>query len=172
MQLALGYFLIFAARVLDMSMATIRLLLLVRGKRFQAAVIGFFEVLIYILALNMVVNNLDNIFNLLVYSLGFAAGNYVGSYVEEKMALGHATVQVIPKEKDEDMAAELRKLGYGVTVITGSGREGPRRILIITIKRKSLPELMRVIDELDRDSFVTVMDTQFIHGGFWEKKAK
>lgn len=172
MQLALGYFLIFAARVLDMSMATIRLLLLVRGKRFQAAVIGFFEVLIYILALNMVVNNLDNIFNLLVYSLGFAAGNYVGSYVEEKMALGHATVQVIPKEKDEDMAAELRKLGYGVTVITGSGREGPRRILIITIKRKSLPELMRVIDELNRDSFVTVMDTQFIHGGFWEKKAK
>jgi uncharacterized protein YebE (UPF0316 family) len=172
LQLALGYFLIFAARVLDMSMATIRLLLLVRGKRFQAAVIGFFEVLIYILALNMVVNNLDNIFNLLVYSLGFAAGNYVGSYVEEKMALGHATVQVIPKEKDEDMAAELRKLGYGVTVITGSGREGPRRILIITIKRKSLPELMRVIDELDRDSFVTVMDTQFIHGGFWEKKAK
>ncbi|MFY9370479.1 MAG: DUF2179 domain-containing protein [bacterium] len=172
MQLALGYFLIFAARVLDMSMATIRLLLLVRGKRFQAAVIGFFEVLIYILALNMVVNNLDNIFNLLVYSLGFAAGNYVGSYVEEKMALGHATVQVIPKEKDEDMAAELRKLGYGVTVVTGSGREGPRRILIITIKRKSLPELMRVIDELDRDSFVTVMDTQFIHGGFWEKKAK
>ena len=172
MQLALGYFLIFAARVLDMSIATIRLLLLVRGKRFQAAVIGFFEVLIYILALNMVVNNLDNIFNLLVYSLGFAAGNYVGSYVEEKMALGHATVQVIPKEKDEDMAAELRKLGYGVTVVTGSGREGPRRILIITIKRKSLPELMRVIDELDRDSFVTVMDTQFIHGGFWEKKAK
>jgi uncharacterized protein YebE (UPF0316 family) len=172
LQLALGYFLIFAARVLDMSMATIRLLLLVRGKRFQAAVIGFFEVLIYILALNMVVNNLDNIFNLLVYSLGFAAGNYVGSYVEEKMALGHATVQVIPKEKDEDMAAELRKLGYGVTVVTGSGREGPRRILIITIKRKSLPELMRVIDELDRDSFVTVMDTQFIHGGFWEKKAK
>ena len=172
MQLALGYFLIFAARVLDMSMATIRLLLLVRGKRFQAAVIGFFEVLIYILALNMVVNNLDNIFNLLVYSLGFAAGNYVGSYVEEKMALGHATVQVIPKEKDEDMAAELRKLGYGVTVVTGSGLEGPRRILIITIKRKSLPELMRVIDELDRDSFVTVMDTQFIHGGFWEKKAK
>ncbi|MDI9567385.1 MAG: DUF2179 domain-containing protein [Bacillota bacterium] len=172
MQLALGYFLIFAARVLDMSMATIRLLLLVRGKRFQAAVIGFFEVLIYILALNMELNNLDNIFNLLVYSLGFAAGNYVGSYVEEKMALGHATVQVIPKEKDEDMAAELRKLGYGVTVVTGSGREGPRRILIITIKRKSLPELMRVIDELDRDSFVTVMDTQFIHGGFWEKKAK
>ncbi|HHY36710.1 MAG TPA: DUF2179 domain-containing protein [Firmicutes bacterium] len=172
MEVALGYLLVFAARVLDMSMATIRLLLVVRGKRLQAAVIGFFEVIIYVLALNMVVKNLDNIFNLLAYALGFATGNYVGSYVEEKMALGHATVQVIPKDKDEHMDTELRKLGYGVTVVTGTGREGPRRILLITVRRKKLPELMRVIDELDRDSFVTVMDTQFIHGGFWGKKAK
>jgi uncharacterized protein YebE (UPF0316 family) len=172
LEVAIGYFLIFAARVLDMSMSTIRLLLIVRGKRFQAAAIGFFEVVIYVLALNMVVKNLDNIFNLLAYSLGFAFGNYVGSYVEEKMALGHVTVQVIPKGKDANMASELRNRGYGVTVVTGTGREGPRQLLIITVMRKRLPELMRVIDELDRDSFVTVMDTQSIHGGFWGKKAK
>ena len=79
--MALGYFLIFAARVIDVSFATIRILLVVRGQRLQAAALGFFEVIVYILALNSVVQHLNNPLNLLAYALGFATGNYVGSYV-------------------------------------------------------------------------------------------
>lgn len=170
--MALGYFLIFVARVIDMSFATIRILLVVRGQRLQAAALGFFEVIVYILALNSVVQHLNNPFNLLAYALGFAAGNYVGSYVEEKLAMGHVTLQVIPKGNSANLAAQLRSAGYGVTVIDGYGKEGLRQLLIILVERKKLSTIMRFIDELDHDSFVTVMETKSIQGGFLGLKAK
>lgn len=170
--MALGYFLIFAARVIDVSFATIRILLVVRGQRLQAAALGFFEVIVYILALNSVVQHLNNPLNLLAYALGFATGNYVGSYVEEKLAMGHVTLQVIPKGESDDLAAELRDRGYGVTVIDGCGKEGLRQLLIILVERRKLPEIMHFIDEFDYDSFVTVMETKSIHGGFLGQKAK
>jgi uncharacterized protein YebE (UPF0316 family) len=119
-----------------------------------------------------VVQNLDQIGNLLMYALGFATGTYVGSYVEERMALGHVTVQVIPKDKNITLAAELREQGYGVTVVNGWGKEGTRQLLTILVKRKNLPQLMRTIDDLDHDSFVTVMETRFIHGGYLGRKGK
>jgi uncharacterized protein YebE (UPF0316 family) len=171
-ELLWGYLFIFGARVVDVAMATTRMLLVFRGRRLQAALIGFFEMIVYIVALNMVVQNLDQIGNLLMYALGFATGTYVGSYVEERMALGHVTVQVIPKDKNITLAAELREQGYGVTVVNGWGKEGTRQLLTILVKRKNLPQLMRTIDDLDHDSFVTVMETRFIHGGYLGRKGK
>lgn len=85
----IGNFLfIFIARMADVALMTIRMLMIVRGKRIQAAVIGFFEVTIYILALGQVVQNIDNTYSILAYALGFSSGNYLGSYLEEKMAMG------------------------------------------------------------------------------------
>lgn len=86
-----GYLFIFLARVVDVSLATMRTLMLVRGKGLIAACIGFFEVMIYITALNKVVSGLDNPANLVVYALGFATGNFMGSYIEEKLAIGLTT---------------------------------------------------------------------------------
>jgi uncharacterized protein YebE (UPF0316 family) len=172
LELFLGYLLIFTARFLDISMATTRMLLVFRGRRLQASLIGFFEVIIYIYALNMVVQHLDNVVNLFMYALGFAAGNYAGSYIEEKMALGHVTIQVIPKGENLTLVEKLREEGYGVTAIEGWGREGKRQILNILVRRRDLDKMMRVIDELDHDSFVTVMETKFIQGGYVGLKGK
>ncbi len=94
-----GYFFIFFARVADVSLGVLRTLMLVKGKRFHAAFLGFFEVIIFILALDRVVGDLGNPISLLFYGLGFATGNVVGSYLEEKLALGHLTVQVISMTK-------------------------------------------------------------------------
>lgn len=170
--LFLGYLFIFVARLIDVSLQTTRLLFIVRGGRLQAALIGFVEVIVYILALNRVVQHLDNIYNLFAYALGFATGNYVGSLVEEKMALGYVTVQVVSKDDRETLAPELRRKGYGVTVIEGMGKEGARQILNILTKRKDLHKLMDIINSLEHDAFVTVMDAKFIHGGFLGQKAK
>ena len=106
----LGYILIFVSRVCDVSLATIRTLMVVQGRKVQAAAIGFFEVIIYIVALGEVVSSLDNPMNLLFYALGFAAGNYVGIMIENKIALGNLGAQIILKTDDnKELIDRLRE---------------------------------------------------------------
>ena len=129
-----GYFLIFFARVLDVSLATMRTLMIVRGEGLIAGCIGFFEVIIYITALNKVVSGLNNPINLIVYALGFATGNLMGSYIEEKLAIGLTTVQIITEQ--QDICQKIRKMDFGVTALEGKGREGTKEVLIVSLPRK------------------------------------
>lgn len=166
----LGLLFIFLARVLDMGLATIRILMLMRGKSLNAAFIGFFESAIYILALREVILNLDSPVRIGVYAMGFAAGNYVGSMVEERMAVGFATVQVISLTCTDTLVEELRKEGFGVTVIEGCGKEGLHEILSVLVRRKDLSRLMNIVNKMDANAFVSVMDTKKIVGGFFARK--
>lgn len=167
-----GYLFIFFARVIDVSLATLRTLMIVRGRRLQAACIGFFEVSVYIVALNKVVKNLDNPLNLLMYALGFATGNFVGSFVEEKIAMGNISAQVIPKNKCSELLETLRSQGFGVTVIEGLGLKGPRKILNISLKRRDLPRLLDCIEKIDPEAFVTVTDARATRGGYFRRTQK
>lgn len=160
---------IFFSRVVDVSMGTMRMLLIVKGRRLQAATIGFFEVIIYIVALGRVVNSLDNPINLLVYALGFAAGNFAGIYFEEKLALGHIAVQVIPSEHDYDLIDNLREEGYGVTVTEGSGRDGLKHILTVYAPRKELSKILKLVDQIDSKAFTAVMDAKKTLGGYYRQ---
>ncbi len=145
---------------------TIRMLMIVRGKRIQAAILGFFEVTIYIVALGQVVQNIDNTYSIIAYALGFSTGNFLGSYLEEKMAMGFLTVHVISKEYADELVSKLREAGYGVTVVNGMGRYRLRKLLYITLRRKDLSTLLALIEREDKEAFVTVMDTRAIKGGF------
>lgn len=130
-----GYLFIFFARVIDVSLATMRTLMIVRGKGFIAGSIGFFEVIIYITALNKVVGGLDNPINLIVYALGFATGNFMGSYIEEKLAIGLTTIQIITER--HDICISIREMGFGVTVLEGKGKEGVKQVLMVSLPRKN-----------------------------------
>lgn len=169
MEALFSYLFIFGARIVDVSLATIRMLMVVQGRRIQAAFIGFFEVIIYIVALGKVVNGFDNPFNLLAYALGFACGNFVGSYIEEKIALGNLTAQVILHGSGKEIIDELRDNGFGVTVIEGQGKEGPRSMLNIILKRRDLNKLNCILDSFDKDAFITVSTTKHISGGYFSK---
>lgn len=171
-QLILGSLFIFLARVTDVSMATIRTLMIVRGKGLYAAMIGFFEVIIYILALSRVVNSLDKPLNLIVYALGFSTGNYLGSYLEEKMALGNISAQIIPTVNSLELADDLREEGFGVTVIEGMGKAGLKKLLLVSLKRRDLHRLLDMIEEIDKDSFITIMDARTTRGGYFKKRRK
>lgn len=167
------YAFIFFARVSDVSLSTVRILMLMRGKSLNAAIIGFFEVSIYILALSRVLGSLDDPLRLVIYASGFATGNYVGSRIEERLALGFATAQVISLEKSDELAEKARERGFGVTVLEGCGREGTHQILHILMKRKDLPCFIALVRSIDDQAFVTVMDTRKIFGGYFTKiKAK
>ncbi len=168
-----NYLFIFFARVADVSMATVRMLLIVRGKKYLAGILGFFEVIIYIMALGRVVSSLDNWVNLLVYASGFAAGNVVGSIIEGKMAIGTIMVRIVPKKTcDIDMAKELRSMGFGVTVLEGIGKDGPICMLDTALHRKELPRLLDYLKKTDADSFVTVSDARETRGGYMRKIKK
>ncbi|MCW3491390.1 DUF2179 domain-containing protein [Dethiobacter alkaliphilus] len=167
--LLLDYAFIFLARVLDMTLATVRILMVMRGKPGSAAGIGFFESIIYILALARVIDTLDNPTRLIVYALGFAAGNYAGTKIEEMLALGFSTAQVISRENAEELTEKLRENGFGVTVLEGCGREGSHQLLHVLLKRKDIPVLMSIIRDTDEHAFVSVFDTRKILGGYFRK---
>lgn len=165
LELILGYFLIFFARVVDVSCATLRMLLLVRAKRILAASIGFVEAILYILVLGHVVGRLNDPLSVVIYGLGFATGNIVGSLLEERMAIGFATIQVITLANPLELAEKLREEGFGVTIVEGQGREGIHPILYIILRRKRVKELLGMIDDWDESAFVTVMETKSTLGG-------
>lgn len=144
--------------------------MIVRGKGLIAAGIGFFEVMIYITALNKVVSGLDNPANLIVYALGFATGNYMGSYIEEKLAIGLTTVQIISQR--HDIGDLIRNMGFGVTSLEGKGREGFKEVLIVSLPRKELKKLLNFIDNNDNTAFVTIMDTRASKGGYFKQTMK
>lgn len=169
MPVVIGYVLIFLAKITDVSLATVRMIMVVKGKRAHAAIIGFFEVGIWILAVGSVLSNLDDPINVIMYASGFAAGNYVGIMIEEKMALGSLIVQVITYKKAEDLVEVLREEGYGVTVVEGHGRNGINHLLNVIIQRKQLGRLNQLLDEHDQKAFVTIMDTRSIKGGFFSR---
>ena len=163
----LGYLLIFLARLVDVSLGTIRMIMVVRGKRIVAALVGFMEVTIYLLAISRVLSRMDNPYNVFAYALGYATGNYVGIFLEEKMALGNIIVQVILEHEVDELVEKLRDNGFGVTVMEGCGRQGVRHLLNVTLQRKKLSKLNNIIDNHDKEAFVTVTDARAIRGGYF-----
>lgn len=169
----LGYLLIFLARVTDVTLSTIRTLMVVQGRKMQAALIGFFEVGIYVTALSKVVNSLDNPLNLLAYCLGFATGNYVGITIENKIALGNLSAQIILKSSDNtELIKSLRENGFGVTIIVGQGIEGPRDVLNVALNRKDLNKLKKIVYAMNKDAFITVSSINPISGGYFASVKK
>lgn len=164
---------IFLARVSDVSLGTLRMLMLVKGRRLPAATIGFFEALIYVNVLGRVLNQLDRWEYILVYSLGFAAGNYLGIFMEERMALGYAGVEIIVHSESDSLVQFLREKGFGVTVSEGWGKDGPKDILTVIVPRRQLTQLMSLVNDHDSKSFSIVMDARKTMGGYYQRqKAK
>lgn len=173
MELLLGYAFIFFARVIDVSMATVRMLMVVQGRKLHAASIGFFEIILYVTALNKVVNGLDNPLNLLAYAFGFACGNYVGITIENYIALGKLSAQIVLKDDDnEELIDFLRDNKFGVTVVEGCGKEGSREILNIALNRVDLNKLKDLVYASNPDAFITTSNINPVSGGYFSPKKR
>ncbi|HOB35547.1 MAG: DUF2179 domain-containing protein [Firmicutes bacterium] len=162
--------LIFFARVTDVSLGTMRMLMLVKGRRLQAAAFGFFEAMIYVVALSRVVTQLNRWEYVLVYALGFASGNFLGVFLEERMALGYAGVEIIVRSESDALVQKLREEGFGVTVGEGWGKEGPKDILTVILPRRQMPKLMELVRSHDNKAFTIVMDARKTLGGFYRRQ--
>jgi uncharacterized protein YebE (UPF0316 family) len=171
-EMLLGGLLIFVARVVNVSMATVRTLLSMRGQRRQATVISFFESLIFILAISQVLQNANNVWNVLGYSGGFAVGTWVGLKIEERLALGYAAVQVISQKAGEEVAAALRQAGYGVTEMVGEGLHGKVHVITTVANRRDVPAIMELASEVDETAFVTVDDASRVYRGHLQRRGQ
>lgn len=148
------------------------MILTLKGYRYLAAGISVIEILVYVVGLGLVLDNLNKVQNLLAYAAGYGIGIIVGSKIEEKLALGYITVNVITKEYDRDLPKLLREQGYGVTSWAAQGLEGDRMAIQVLTPRKYELKLYQQIKELDPKAFIIAYEPKAIHGGFWVKTVK
>jgi len=158
--------LIFLARLTDVSMGTIRTILIIRGRRGIAAASAFFEIMIWILAVSRVITQLDKWYYIVAFALGFSSGNYLGSFIEEKIAMGYSFAYVVPRNKKSTLAEALRKKGFGVTVIKGEGLEGTEFVYNVVLRRKDTHRFIKTLQANDKKAFYTIMDVHALHGGY------
>ncbi len=158
---------IFLLRVSDMSLDTIRVLFVFRGRKGLAWVLGFFQSLLFVIAITSVLANLDNPFNIIAYAAGFATGNVVGMLIENRLAVGHIHMTVISSFSGPRIVEALRRSGYGVTEVPGRGRNGMVSVLHIAVLRKNVMDVETIVLEMDKDAFVTAEDVRPIRRGFW-----
>ena len=157
---------IFALRIVDVSLATVRMLLAVRGYKRLVPFIGFFEVLVWILAVGNAVKFLDSPPHLLGYAGGFAAGSAVGLWIEEKLALGIASLRVMSAHGGVEIAEALRERGFGVTEFAAQGRDGRMEVIYAVLRRRHLPLALAQVAAWDPDAFVTVEEPRAIRRGW------
>ena len=162
--IALGIFLL---RIGDMSLDTIRLLYVVRGRKRLAWILGFFQSLIFVVAISIVLTRLDNPLNILAYAAGFATGNVVGMVIEERLAIGFVLVTVISPLRGAAIAEKLRTGGYAVTEISARGRDGMVSMLNVSVRRKETDDVETIILEADPQAFITADDVRPLRRGFW-----
>lgn len=154
-------------KIIDVTLATTRTILLTKGKAKTAAVIGFFEIIVYIKVLADIVSNLDKWYFLVAYAVGFSLGNYIGSLVEQKLAFGDVQIRLIIAEKYYYVIDELRALGFGVTSFNGEGRDGERKMILITAKRKKIDSIYSYLAKNNIEAFVSINDITSYKGGYF-----
>ena len=157
--------LIFFARVADVSLGTFRTIVIFRGHKFLAAFIGFFEIIIWVVAASQVLTNLDHWYLAVAYAGGFAVGNFVGMWIESRFAIGNELIRCISFNRDV-LAEMLRNEGFKVVSFDGDMGEGnPVELLLIIEKRRNVPSLIRLIRELDQTAVYSISDVKSVYEG-------
>lgn len=159
--------LIFTARILDVSIGTIRIIYVSRGYKYLAPLLGFFEVLIWLLAITQIIQNLTNFAYYVAYAGGFAMGNFVGIILEGKLAMGTLAVRIFTIKGAGDLVERLKRAGYGVTIINAEGATGDVKIVFTVIKRKDLQNVVELINEYNPKAFFSIEEVRSASEGIF-----
>jgi uncharacterized protein YebE (UPF0316 family) len=152
--------LIFIARVFDVTFGTLRIIFISKGEKFLAPFFGFFEIMIWLFAIGQVMQNLTNIYYYMAYACGFAMGNYVGIYIEEKMAIGTLVVRIITKKDASALIEALRSRNYGITIVDARGATGNVKLIFTVIKRNDADEVVGMIKHFNPKAFFSIEEAR------------
>ena len=160
---------IFLARIFDVSLGTLRIIFVTKGMRSVAPFVGFFEVLIWLLAISRIMQDLDNWVSYIAYAGGFATGNFVGMYLEERLAIGHEMIRVITRKDATSLIEKLRDMGYGVTSVKAEGIEGEVAIIYIIARRRMIGEVLDKINYFNPRALYTVESIKYVNKEIFHK---
>lgn len=166
------YLFIFFGKILEVAISTVRIVLINRGEKVIGSIIAVFDISLWLLVTGTVlVGFQEDIVKCIVFVAAFALGNYVGSWMEGKLAFGLCSIQVTVNEdeKSQELIDLLRSNDLAVTEIKGKGKDGDRDLLIIHIKRKRVPEAVELIRRNLESALIVVNDTKAIRGGYIKK---
>ena len=164
--------LIFLFRIVDQSIGTIRLIFAAKGLKRLAPAFAFFESFIWLLAIGQIMKHLDNVYCYLAFAGGYAAGNYFGILLEERLSIGTVVIRVIPKKDTTLLIQYLRERNYGVTVVPVDGMMGPTKMLFTTIRRKEARQVIDIIKEFNPTAFYTIDEVKVVSGGYFDRRNK
>ena len=165
--IALG---IFVVRVIATSLDTLRVIFTMRSNKFWVWMLGFFNSLIWVMTFAFVLSDIDNFVNVIVYAAGFATGNVMGMWIEDKLAFGFAEVRVISSQWGAAILDELRANNYAVTEIPGRGKDGMVSEITTSVRRGQILEVEELIRKVDENAFITTEDVRAVRHGFWRAK--
>ena len=162
--------LIFTVRVISTSLDTLRVILTLRSNKFWVWILGFFNSAIWVLTFVFVLSDIDNIVNVVVYAAGFATGNVVGMWLEDKLAIGFAEIRVISPNWGAAILEILRENNYAVTEIPGRGKDGMVSVITSSVRRSRVQDFEKLVKDVDQDAFITTEDVVAVQRGFWRAK--
>lgn len=163
----LGALIIFGLRLSDMTLDTLRMLFVMRGRKGIAWTLGFFQAGIFVTAITRVLSNLDNPLNFIGYAAGFATGNVVGILIEQRLAVGHIRLNIISPTRGSEIAEALRVGSFAVTEIPARGKDGTVTLLSVSILRKDVAHAEKIVRAADPEAFMTAEDVRPMLRGFW-----
>ena len=161
--------LIFIARVTDQTIGTIRLIYAAKGFKYLAPLVGFFESLIWLTAISQIMKHLDNFYCYIAFAGGFAIGNFLGIYLEQKISIGVVLIRVILQKYEQVLGENLKVAGYGFTLMDAVGRKGSVKLLFSTIHRRDLKKYLKIVHEIRPNAFFTIEDIRQVKGNVFEK---
>lgn len=163
---------IIGINILYVSFFTLRMLMVIKGYRVLASLLAMVEVFVYLKGLELVLSNLDNPLNLAAYCIGWGLGVFVGSKIEEYLALGYVTVQVVVDSLEMELPGKLREHGFGVTSWVAEGRDGPRLMMQVLTKRSNEQKLWKLVTTIAPKAFIVSFEPKNLKGGFWVKRLR
>ncbi len=162
--------LIFVVRAISTSLDTLRLILTLRSNKFWVWVLGFFNSMIWVLTFAFVLRDIDNIVTVVLYAAGFATGNVIGMWIEDKLAIGFAEIRVISPKWGAAILEVLRENNYAVTEIPGRGKDGMVSVITSSVRRNKVHDFEKLVMDVDQDAFITKEDVVAVQRGFWHAK--
>ena len=160
---------IFASRIGDVTLGTLRHVMTSRGHKNISPILGFFEVLIWIIVVSQIMKQANNFACYIGWAGGFAMGNYIGLLIEEKIALGLQIIRIISHQDCGEMITQLQSENHGITVIDGQGAKGPVKIILTVAKRKNIDNIVHVIHKYNPDAFYSIEDIRDANRGVFTK---
>jgi uncharacterized protein YebE (UPF0316 family) len=162
---------IFVAEVCVVTLSTMRIIFLSRGRRFLAPILGFFEIVIWLFAIGQIMRNLNSISCYFAFAGGFTMGNFLGIFLERILALGMVVIHIITGKDADALVARLQEAGFGVTTLNGHGSTGAVKMVFTILPRRQLPLVKAIIKEIDLKMFYSIDDIQSASEGIFPRSS-